>query len=402
MELAVSQKRLDAWAFFACVIGVELIQILAIDMYAPALPTMSDTFGVSALYLNNTVFSFLFASTVSMVLSGPISDRFGRKPVFLMGCVLFTAGSLLCAMAPSVEVLVIARAIEALGCGCSMTLAAAIIQDAYEGENLKLAMTLLQSLVIAGPVLAPFLGSFAVEHVGWRGIFWGLTVGGFATVGMAGLISETYDAGENEGKRLGDTLLGMLSGAKGLLSEKSFTALALFIGVTGVPFFAFIAVSSYILLDDFQMSYLGYSFIYAGACLTNMVAPFVYMRLSKAWSTARIMQLVIVLMAVAFVLLALVGKAGPVLFLLAFMPYTLAEGIARPAAYLVLLDQPSEVVGTASAIGNFSYGVITAFATIAATLPWASFMFGLVVLVLASALGSLVLFAVGHNGWTVK
>ena len=85
MELAVSQKRLGAWALFVCVIGVELIQILTIDMYAPALPTMSEAFGVSALYLNNTVFSFLFASTIAMVLSGPISDRFGRKPVFLAG-----------------------------------------------------------------------------------------------------------------------------------------------------------------------------------------------------------------------------------------------------------------------------------------------------------------------------
>ena len=65
MKLSVKQKRLGPWAFFICVMGVELIQILAIDMYAPALPSMSQAFGVSALYLNNTVFSFLFASTVA-------------------------------------------------------------------------------------------------------------------------------------------------------------------------------------------------------------------------------------------------------------------------------------------------------------------------------------------------
>ena len=230
-------------------------------MYTPALPSMSEAFGVSALYLNNTVFSFLFASTFSMILAGPLSDRFGRKPVFLAGCVLFTGGSLLCSVAPSVEVLVAARAIEALGCGCSMTLSAALVQDAYDGEDLKLAMTLLQSLVIAGPVLAPFLGSFAVEHVGWRGIFWGLTAGGMATVVLACLITETYDAHANEGKKLTATLAAMLSGAKTLIGDRSFTALALFIGVTGVPFFAFIAVSSYILIDDFQLSYLGYSFV---------------------------------------------------------------------------------------------------------------------------------------------
>ncbi len=379
--------------------SVELIQILAIDMYAPALPSMAEAFGVTALYLNNTVFSFLLFSTLATVLAGPISDRFGRKPVFLSGCTLFAAGSFLCSVAPSVEVLIAARAIEALGCGSSITLSAALVQDAYKGDDLKLAMTLLQSLVIAGPVLAPFLGSFAVSHVGWRGIFWGLTVGGVVTVVLAGLIDETYDAAANAGKKLGATLVSMLKGAKTLLANRSFTALALFIGVTGIPFFAFIAVSPYILLDDFGLSYLGYSFIYAGACLTNMVAPFLYMRLSRTWYTAQIMKLVIAFVLASAVLLAAVGSLHPALLLAAFVPYALAEGMARPAAFLVLLDQPSNVVGTASTIGNFSYGVITAFATVAAAFPWPTFTFGLVVLTACSGAVAAALYAIGHRGW---
>ena len=379
--------------------SVELIQILAIDMYAPALPSMAEAFGVTALYLNNTVFSFLLFSTLATVLAGPISDRFGRKPVFLSGCTLFAAGSFLCSVAPSVEVLIAARAIEALGCGSSITLSAALVQDAYKGDDLKLAMTLLQSLVIAGPVLAPFLGSFAVSHVGWRGIFWGLTVGGVVTVVLAGLIDETYDAAANAGKKLGATLVSMLKGAKTLLANRSFTALALFIGVTGIPFFAFIAVSPYILLDDFGLSYLGYSFIYAGACLTNMVAPFLYMRLSRTWYTAQIMKLVIAFVLASAVLLAAVGSLHPALLLAAFVPYALAEGMARPAAFLVLLDQPPNVVGTASAFGNFSYGVITALATVAAAFPWPTFMFGLIVLTACSGVVAAVLYAIGHRGW---
>ena len=379
--------------------SVELIQILAIDMYAPALPSMAEAFGVTALYLNNTVFSFLLFSTLATVLAGPISDRFGRKPVFLSGCTLFAAGSFLCSVAPSVEALIAARAIEALGCGSSITLSAALVQDAYKGDDLKLAMTLLQSLVIAGPVLAPFLGSFAVSHVGWRGIFWGLTVGGVVTVVLAGLIDETYDAAANAGKKLGATLVSMLKGAKTLLANRSFTALALFIGVTGIPFFAFIAVSPYILLDDFGLSYLGYSFIYAGACLTNMVAPFLYMRLSRTWYTAQIMKLVIAFVLASAVLLAAVGSLHPALLLAAFVPYALAEGMARPAAFLVLLDQPPNVVGTASAFGNFSYGVITALATVAAAFPWPTFTFGLVVLTACSGAVAAALYAIGHRGW---
>ena len=399
MKLAVEQKHLGPRAFFACVIGIILIQILALDMYAPALPTMQDAFDVSELYLNNTVFSFLFVSTVAMVLAGPISDRFGRKPVLLTGCLLFTAGSLMCAVSPSVEILVVARAVEALGMGASMTLGGAIVKDAYRGDDLKLAMTLLQSLVIIGPVVAPFLGSFAVNIVGWRGVFWGLTVGGVVTVVFSCLIGETYDAAANEGKNLRASLITMLRDSKMLVSDKSFTSLALFIGVTGVPFFAFIAVSPYILLDDFQVSYLGYSLIYAGACATNCVAPFVYMRLSRRWDTPKIMRFVIALVFVSFVLLLVVGSVHPALLLLAFMPYALAEGIARPAAYLVLLDQPPNVVGTASAFGNFSYGVITALATVAAAFPWPTFTFGLVVLTACSGAVAAALYAIGHRGW---
>ena len=180
------------------------------------------------------------------------------------GCALFAAGSLLCAVSPNVETLAIARAIEAVGCGTTATLSGAIVKDSYEGGDLKLAMTLLQSLIIIGPVIAPFLGSFAIRFIGWRGIFWGLTVGGAITVALSCLMSETYDAAVNEGKNLKTSLATMLRDSKMLVSNKSFTSLALFIGVTGIPFFAFIAVSSYILLDDFQVGYLEYSFIYAG------------------------------------------------------------------------------------------------------------------------------------------
>ena len=399
MNLIVEQRVFGPRSFFASVVSLYLIQILAIDMYAPALPMMQDVFNVSELYLNSTVFSFLFTSTLAMVFSGPMSDRFGRKPILVGGCALFEAGSLLCAVSPNVETLAIARAIEAVGCGTTATLSGAIVKDSYEGGDLKLAMTLLQSLIIIGPVIAPFLGSFAIRFIGWRGIFWGLTVGGAITVALSCLMSETYDAAVNEGKNLKTSLATMLRDSKMLVSNKSFTSLALFIGVTGIPFFAFIAVSSYILLDDFQVGYLEYSFIYAGACAANFIAPFVYMALSRTWKTPRIMRLVIVLVAATSILLVLVGRMHPVLLLVAFVPYALGEGIARPAAYLVLLDQPPEVVGTASAFANFSYGVITALATVAATFPWPDFTLGLALLAAASAAIATLLYAIGHRGW---
>lgn len=395
MKLVAEQRFLGPRTFFACVLGIFIIQIMALDMYAPALPSMQVAFGVSEQYLNSTVFSFLLASTIAMVLAGPVSDRFGRKPVLVAGCVAFVVGSLACAVAPGVEVLVIARSLEAVGYGVTATIAAALVKDAYAGDDLKLAMTLLESLIIAGPVAAPFLGSFCIELLGWRGIFWVLTGAGALALAAALLITETYDASANEGKGVWSSLMTMLRDARTLATDRRFTSLALFIGVTGIPIFAFIAVSPYILLDDFQVSYFEYSIVYAGTCLANLIAPFVYLRLSKTWNTRRIMQLVIALTAASFVLLVLIGAASPALLLVAFAPYAIAEGVARPAAYMVMLDQPPAIVGTASAFGNFSYGVITAVATVAATAPWPSFLFGLIVLTAFSAVVSWILYRIG-------
>ena len=225
-----------------------------------------------------------------------------------------------------------------------------------------------------------------------------LSVGGGVTVLLSALISETYRAPEDAS--LAQTVGDMLCIAKSLVKEKGFTALACFIGVAGIPFFAFIAVASYIFIDYFEMSYLDYSLIYAATCVVNLVAPYVYLKMQKRFDTPTIMRICIVLTGVSFAVMAFVGDASPWGICVGFLPYALAEGIARPAAYLVLLEQPEENVGTASAFGNFAYGGITSFATVLATLNWPTFVFALVVLMGASAAGMLALYAAGHGGWT--
>ena len=97
MKLVVPQRLLGPRMFLACALMVELLIIMAIDMYVPALPSMQREFGVTAAYLNLTMFAFFAVGAVGVVLAGPMSDRLGRKPVVVAGCVLFTASSLGCA-----------------------------------------------------------------------------------------------------------------------------------------------------------------------------------------------------------------------------------------------------------------------------------------------------------------
>lgn len=398
LKLAEPQKYLGPRSLFVCVLLIELIIILSIDMYVPALPGMQKSFDVSVSYLNLTMFIYFAVSAVGMVISGPASDRFGRKPLLVGSCVLFAISSAGCALAPSVEVLVIFRGGQALSYGTVVTIMAALIKDSYADEDLKLAMTLLQSLIIVGPAAAPFLGTFILTILGWRDIFWFLAIGGLACTALSLFISETHPREKRTEGNLVETFGGMIRTTKELLTDRRFFSLSAFLGVAGVPYFAFIAVVSYVLLDFFLMDYLGYSLIYFTACVVTIIAPYLYVALSKRFSVNRILVLCIGLTLATFLSMALVGSINPWLFLIAFVPYALAEGIVRPMAFVELLDQPDDRVGAASAFANFSYGIMTAVATVLATLEWPTFIFGLIVITGACGAVMIALYAVGLRG----
>lgn len=430
MQLVAPQKRLGPRSFFVSVLTINLLLILAIDMYVPALPSMQREFAVSEAYLNLTMFVFFLFAAVGVVLAGPISDQRGRKPLLLAGCGTFAAASFLCAVAPTVEAVIAFRLVEAVGYGFVMTIVTALVKDAYAGEDLKVAMTFLQSLVIIGPAIAPFLGTLLLSIGGWREVFGFLALCGLVSFALACLITETHPsagaraAGRARGARaaataaaepagaanpalevasasqgaqggVGAALRDLVAGSRALMRDRSFMSLALIMGIAGVPYFAFIAVVSYVLLDYFMLSYFEYSVIYAIACVVTIVAPYLYMALSKRLGVNAILRLSIALVAVTFVTMLAFGTASPLLFLLTFVPYALAEGVVRPMSYVVLLDQPDNRVGAASSFANCIYSVFTSVATVLATLPWSNFVTGVAVLAGASMVLMAVLYLWG-------
>lgn len=421
MQLVAPQKRLGPRSFFVSVLTINLLLILAIDMYVPALPSMQREFAVSEAYLNLTMFVFFLFAAVGVVLAGPISDQRGRKPLLLAGCGTFAAASFLCAVAPTVEAVIAFRLVEAVGYGFVMTIVTALVKDAYAGEDLKVAMTFLQSLVIIGPAIAPFLGTLLLSIGGWREVFGFLALCGLVSFALACLITETHPsagaraaatataepagaanpalevASASQGAQggVGAALRDLVAGSRALMRDRSFMSLALIMGIAGVPYFAFIAVVSYVLLDYFMLSYFEYSVIYAIACVVTIVAPYLYMALSKRLGVNAILRLSIALVAVTFVTMLAFGTASPLLFLLTFVPYALAEGVVRPMSYVVLLDQPDNRVGAASSFANCIYSVFTSVATVLATLPWSNFVTGVAVLAGASMVLMIVLYLWG-------
>lgn len=153
---------------------------LATDMYLPSLPSIAQTFGVTAGAAAATLTSFMAGFSIGMLLYGPISDAYGRRPVLLGGIALFTVASVACWFAFSIGELVVVRFLQALGAGAASVLARAIARDAHEPSDAARVLSMVAIVTAVGPLLAPLIGGQLLLLGGWRVVFVALTLFGLA------------------------------------------------------------------------------------------------------------------------------------------------------------------------------------------------------------------------------
>lgn len=164
----------------------------SLDMYLPALPTIAADFQVGAQVIQGTVGTFLLGFAAGMLVYGPLSDCFGRRPVIAAGIVVYVLASVACALAPDIDVLLAARLGQALGGGAAMALARAIVRDRFDADRGAATMSLMMLISMAVPLLAPLLGGVMLVGLGWRSIFWALALFALASlVALWALVPET-------------------------------------------------------------------------------------------------------------------------------------------------------------------------------------------------------------------
>ncbi len=141
------------------------------DLYLPALPKMTAYFGVPAYQTNLTLTLFFVFYAVALLFWGPFSDRFGRKPVLLVGMACYALAGALCAVSQNVFQLMAFRALQAIGAAAAGTVATAVVKDSYEGRKRETTLALVQSMTVLAPLLAPILGGLILRFTSWRGAF---------------------------------------------------------------------------------------------------------------------------------------------------------------------------------------------------------------------------------------
>src|SRR5476651_735435 len=160
--------------------ALSAIGPLTTDMYLPSLPDIARQLGASTAQVQLTISAYLIGFAVGQILYGPVSDRHGRKPVLLSALALYCVASLACALSTSIEMLIVARFVQALGGSGGIVLARAVVRDLYSGVRAGRELSLIGSVMALAPVLAPIAGGVLQTGFGWRSVFVALVVAGLA------------------------------------------------------------------------------------------------------------------------------------------------------------------------------------------------------------------------------
>lgn len=386
----MNEQREGSALFSIAIMVLTAVVWMSLDIYLPALPVLKEEFSVSASYLNLTLTVGIVTTAVGTLVGGPFSDKYGRKPVFMLGALLSVLFTFLCTFAGGVEFLIVVRGVAGLGNGIILTVTTAMIKDSFSGIKFKNIMTVLQSAAIAGPMIAPSLGSFIISHFSWHWLF--IFIAGLSVIPSL-FITAARETWPKEGRTSESTTMAIkdtLNTAK----DKPFAVFAGMMAVLTIPMWAYISVCSYIYFNDFGVSNLEYSVFYALGAAVSCVAPFLYMVITKISSTGRACEVCFGLILLSGIMLPTVGGMAPVMFLLSTIPFIIAEGMIRALGMVVLLEQYSRVAGAASAMVNFILNIVGTVGASLATLSWNSYLTGLSVICVGCVVVAVVLWIV--------
>lgn len=309
---------------------------------------MVEVFNTTQSMINLTLSIYFAVYAVGLLFWGPLSEKFGRKPILLAGIAIYFLASLACAFANSIEFLVYSRVLQAFGGSAITVVATAIVKDLYDGREREKIMATIMSLVIIAPMVAPVIGALLLKFASWRMIFIALTIFG----GISALLAMSYKE-TLETKYTGSVIRSW--GRLGIvLKNPNFTALLGIFSITPMAMMGFVAAGSYIYIDHFGLTEQQFSYAFAFNALFASIGPRIYMRLSNRISIQTIISLCFIILMTCGVFTYLLGSHSPWIFALLTAPATLVMITTRIPGTNLMLDQQESDTGSAVAIIQFS------------------------------------------------
>jgi DHA1 family bicyclomycin/chloramphenicol resistance-like MFS transporter len=324
----------------------------AIDMYLPAMPAIAADLDASMQGIQGTIIAYFATFGLAQMVYGPWADQAGRKVPLYAGLGVFVAGTLLCALAPTVDWLIAGRAIQGLGGAAVMVIPRAIIRDLATGHAATRMMASIMIVISISPLLAPLAGSALLVVADWRGVFWALLI-----AASASLLLIRFALPETLAPAFRVPFQGaaMRSGFASLLADRGFLVLTFLGGFGMASFFIFISSASFVYSGQFGLTPTQFSLAFALNAVGFFAASQFAAGLGQRFGALRVVVLATAGFAGVTLTLFALGLAG-----ISSLPLTMAGlfvanaflGLVIPTCMVLALEDHGDNAGLASSFGG--------------------------------------------------
>lgn len=340
----------------AILIGAVALGPISTDLYLPSVPAIGRDLGADVAATQLTLSVFLAAFALAQIPVGPLSDRFGRRPVLVAGLAVYVIASVACALAPSIEALVAARAAQAIGACAGVVLGRAIVRDIHGRERAARMLAYIGTAMALAPMVGPVLGGMVQSLVGWRWNF-----GILIAFGIAALTLAWIGLAESNVQRDPSALnpRRMAANYRTLIHHRAYLGFALTVSFSYAGLFAFISGSSFVLIDALGVPAERFGYFFAAAVIGYMAGTQVAGRLTLRLGVERMIWIggaISLAGGLAMVVLTVVaGHASwaPVAVVAPMVCYMIGTGIVMPNGQAGALGPFAHMAGAASALMGF-------------------------------------------------
>lgn len=274
----------------------------ATDMYSPAFPQVAEQLSTTSARVGLTLTAFFIGMAVGQILGGSFSDHLGRRRPMIVGGLICALGSVMCALAPSVAILMLGRLLQGLGGGAASVVGRAVLVDLAHGRTLASILSILMAVSALAPMIAPIAGGLVLTVGTWRTVFWCLVAFGLFMTLMAYIfVPESL----SEDKRQSGGLKRLMTGARELTRHHAYMGYMATSAFSGFAMFAYISSASFIMQEMKGLSSLSFSLFFAGTATAQMLLAILNSRLVRRMSPRRLIAVGLSLSALGVLTLAL-------------------------------------------------------------------------------------------------
>jgi MFS transporter, DHA1 family, multidrug resistance protein len=328
---------------------------LAIDLGLPALAALNTSFNVSSAVAGLTLSLFMAGFAISQLVFGPFSDRYGRRPILLIGCGVFALANVMCAIAPSIHTLIAWRFVAGVGAGAAAVLEMAIVRDLFKGSAARAQFSYINLVMSIAPMIAPIIGARILVAADWRSIYGVLAVGSFVL-----LITIALGFKESIPHRDKNAIAPhrLMHNYRRVLGDRICVGYALVNGLSFGCLFAYVAGSPFVLIDVLGLSTTVYGWFFASTALAITAGSLLNGRLSTLGvPPSRLLKIGLRLAltsAIALVLVSVSNNIQVVTLMPLLVLNTFCFGLIAPNAKYGALQPLPDVAGVAAAVLGFT------------------------------------------------